>query len=196
MSGDRLGSSELSFAPSHSPSAGSYVFDVAQAAERGSAGSVTLVLQTMVVPLALADAASTLVLRGGTHVEWSPPFDDLACAYLPTLRRIGLCVEAELKRWGWYPVGGGEIACTIAGRLRRESREPPGDRLHALERGALRRIAGRAVAANLPAHIPQRMADRARASSDDLGVAVDIQAQRVTAACPGAGIFLVAEYAH
>ena len=54
MSGDRLGSGELSFAPGHSPSAGSYVFDVAQAAERGSAGSVTLILQTLVLPLALA----------------------------------------------------------------------------------------------------------------------------------------------
>ena len=120
ISGDRLGSTELSFAPSHSPSAGSYVFDVAQAAERGSAGSATLVLQTIVLPLALAEAASTVVVRGGTHVEWSPPFDDFAYAYFPALRMIGFCVDAELKRWGWYPVGGGEIVCTIAGRLHRD----------------------------------------------------------------------------
>ena len=196
ISGDRLRSSELSFAPSHSPSAGSYVFDVAQAAERGSAGSATLVLQTTVLPLALAEAASTVVVRGGTHVEWSPPFDDFAYAYLPALHMIGLYVDAELKRWGWYPVGGGEIACTIAGRLHRDDQGAAWPYpLHALERGALRRITGRSVAANLPAHIPQRMADRARASLDDLGVAVDIQAQRVTAACPGAGIFLLADYA-
>lgn len=196
ISGDRLGSSELSFAPSHSPSAGSYVFDVAQAAERGSAGSATLVLQTIVLPLALAEAASTVVVHGGTHVEWSPPFDDFAYAYLPALHMIGFCVDAELKRWGWYPVGGGEIVCTIAGRLHRDDQGAAWPYpLHALERGALRRITGRSVAANLPAHIPQRMADRARASLDDLGVAVDIQAQRVTAACPGAGIFLLADYA-
>ena len=54
-------------------------------------------------------------------------------------------------------------------------------------------ITGRTVAANLPAHIPQRMADRARASLGDLGVPVHIQPHRVTAASPGAGIFLVAE---
>jgi RNA 3'-terminal phosphate cyclase (ATP) len=38
------------------------------------------------------------------------------------------------------------------------------------------------------------MADRARASLADLGVPVDVQPQRVTAACPGAGIFLLASY--
>lgn len=65
LSGDRLQSSELSFAPSHRPQAGSYVFDVAQAAERGSAGSTTLVLQTLLVPLALAEAASQVLVRGG-----------------------------------------------------------------------------------------------------------------------------------
>jgi RNA 3'-terminal phosphate cyclase (ATP) len=195
LSGDRLGSRELRFAPSHSPSAGAYEFDVAQAAERGSAGSATLILQTLVVPLALAEAASQVLVRGGTHVEWSPPFDDFANAYLSALRRIGFCVDAELKRWGWYPVGGGEILCTIAGHSPRNRSVDAWPRpIHALERSALQRISGRSVAANLPAHIPQRMADRARASLEDLGVAVDIQPQRVTAACPGAGIFLLADY--
>jgi len=195
LSGDRLGSSELSFAPSLLPSAGSYVFDVAQAAERGSAGSATLVLQTLIVPLALAEAASKVVVRGGTHVEWSPPFDHFANAYLPALGKVGFRVDAELKRWGWYPVGGGEIVCTIAGRSPRDDQEGAWPRpVQACKRGALQRISGRSVAANLPAHIPQRMADRARASLEDLGVAVDIQPQRVTAACPGAGIFLLADY--
>ena len=63
-----------------------------------------------------------------------------------------------------------------------------------VDRGPLRQVAGTAVAANLPAHIPQRMVDRARASLGDLGVPVNILPQRVTAAGPGAGIFLVAEY--
>jgi RNA 3'-terminal phosphate cyclase (ATP) len=64
----------------------------------------------------------------------------------------------------------------------------------AIIRGALRRITGRAVAANLPAHIPQRMADRARGQLAELGVSIAIEPQRVTAACAGAGIFLSAEY--
>jgi RNA 3'-terminal phosphate cyclase (ATP) len=191
VSGDQIGSTELSFAPAHLPSPGAYLFDVAESAGQGSAGSVTLLLQTLLVPLALADGASTLVLRGGTHVQWSPPFDDLVNAYFPALRRMGFHVDAELKRWGWYPVGGGEVVCDIGPAGRGAACPTP---IEALARGPLRRIAGRAVAANLPAHIAQRMADRAQASLADLGVPVAIRPERVTAACPGAGIFLVAEY--
>ena len=106
------------------------------------------------------------------------------------MRRIGLRIDAELRRWGWYPAGSGEISCKI-GADRAASRFKP---INVDERGPLRQVAGTAVAANLPAHIPQRMADRARASLGDLGVSINIVPRRVTAACPGAGIFLVAEY--
>lgn len=148
----------MSFSPTHLSKSGSYIFDVAETAERGSAGSVSLILQTLLVPLALTDRASALVLRGGTHVEWSPSYDDLVNAYFPTLRRMGLRINAELTRWGWYPVGNGEIWCEI-GIDRGPAQLSP---IQMTERGSLRKIAGTAVAANLPAHIPQRMADRAR----------------------------------
>jgi RNA 3'-terminal phosphate cyclase (ATP) len=193
VSGDRLGSTELSFAPSYPPQPGSYVIDIAETAERGSAGSVILILQTLLVPLALADSASVLVLRGGTHVEWSPPFDHLVNSYFPMLRRMGFRIDAELKRWGWYPIGRGEIVCTIAAGLTEDRAACPRP-IELLARGSMLRITGRAVTANLPAHIPQRMADRARSCLGNLDVPVHIEPQRVTAACPGAGIFLVAEY--
>jgi RNA 3'-terminal phosphate cyclase (ATP) len=192
---DVLGSTELLFRPAHRPKAGEYAFDVADAAAHGSAGSVTLILQTLMVPLAAAPGESRIVVRGGTHVEWSPPFDHLACAYVPTLCRLGLVVEVDLKRWGWYPVGGGEVACEIAGRPHGfDGHTGWAKPLSALSAGALTGIKGRAVAANLPAHIPQRMADRARSLLLDLNAPVEIEPLRVTAACPGAGIFLVAEY--
>jgi RNA 3'-terminal phosphate cyclase (ATP) len=192
VGGDQLGSAELTFAPSRPPGAGSYLFDVAEIAERGSAGSVTLLLQTLLVPLAFADGVSTVVLRGGTHVEWSPPFDHVVDSYLPMLRRMGLHVDADLTRWGWYPVGQGEIVCRIGATAPAEGAHIKNVEL--LAREPLRRVTGRAIAASLPAHIAQRMADRARTSLGDLGVPVRIEPQRVTAACPGAGIFLVAEY--
>ena len=195
VSGDRLGSTEVTFAPSHSSKSGSYVLDVAETAGRGSAGSTTLILQTLAIPLLLAAGSSTLALRGGTHVEWSPSFDDLATSYFPLLRRIGYRIDAELMRWGWYPVGGGEVVCKIAGA------EAAGNRwqltpIEAITPGTLQRIVGRAVAANLPAHIPQRMAERARTSLAEFGMPVNIEPQLVTAACPGAGIFFLAAYAN
>jgi len=194
VSGDQLGSTEITFTPRHSSKAGSYVFDVAETAGRGSAGSVTLILQTLAIPLLLAAGPSTLVLRGGTHVEWSPPFDDLATSYFPLLRRIGYRVDAELTRWGWYPVGGGEVVCRIIGAetVGNGWRPTP---IEALTPSPLQRIVGRAVAANLPAHIPHRMTERARTSLEELGVPVNIEPQLVSAPCPGAGLFFLAAYA-
>lgn len=193
VSGDRLGSTELAFAPAHLPKHGRFSFDVAETAERGSAGSVTLILQTLLVPLAFADGPSTLLLRGGTHVDWAPPFDHLANSYFPLLRRMGFRVDAELNRWGWYPIGGGEVTCRIAaGAVDRGDFLPTAIQL--LRRGVLQKITGRAGAANLPAHIPQRMMERVQTTLGDLGVPVEIEAQCVSAACPGAGIFLAAQY--
>jgi RNA 3'-terminal phosphate cyclase (ATP) len=195
VSGDYLGSTELFFVPSSTAKPGSYVYDVAETAGRGSAGSVNLILQTLLMPLALTPGTSQLVLRGGTHVEWSPPFDFLVDAYFPVLHRMGFRVDARLTRWGWYPVGGGEIVCKIEGGPSVSDRKVNWPRpLDASERGRLRRIGGRAVAANLPEHIPERMAERACAALSDVGAPVDIRPESVTAACPGAGIFLVADY--
>lgn len=195
LEGDQLGSSELLFAPAHPPQGGSYRFDVAEIAGHGSAGSTILILQTVLVPLAFAEKDSTVVVLGGTHQDWAPAYDDFVDGYLPVLRRMGLRAEAELARWGWYPAGGGEVICKMRGGPDRDwPRASWPSPIEALERGALVRITGRAVAANLPAHIPQRMCDRARAALIDLGVPVQIEALRVRATCPGAGIFLLADY--
>lgn len=189
LSGDALASGELDFAPAAPVAAGDYVFDVALAREGGSAGAVSLVLQTVLLPLALAMGPSRVTVRGGTHLPQSPPVDYLAEVWLPMLTRLGIGASLALEAWGWFPVGKGEIVAAIDG----------GARLAALdlrERGALRRIHGRAVAANLPAHIAQRMSDRARSLLEPLGARVEIRAERVRAPCPGAGIFLTAAYEH
>jgi RNA 3'-terminal phosphate cyclase (ATP) len=189
IAGDELGSGWLEFRPGGPPQAGDYVFDVAQARQGGSAGSVGLVLQTVLLPLALAPGGvSRLTLRGGTHVAWSPSFTYLNEVYLPALARLGLRATAELKRWGFYPAGGGELVVQIEGKA---SGIRP---LSLTERGPLRRVWGTAVVANLPAHIPQRMANRAQNLLAAEGLKADVQARRVRANGPGAGIFLLAEY--
>ena len=188
VSGDELGSQSLTFAPGGSPQAGDYVFDVAEAREGGSAGATTLVLHTVLLPLALSGGDSTVVIRGGTHVAWSPPFDYARDVWLPALSRMGVSATLELSRWGWYPVGQGEIRIVIKGL--RGNLSP----LTLVKRGTLRRVWGRAVAANLPSHIPQRMATRAYSLLKGAGVDVRIEPLRVRAACAGAGIFLTAEY--
>ena len=193
LSGDTLGSTCLDFAPQAPVTAGDYIFDVSLVREGGSAGAVMLVLQTVLLPLAFAGSDSEVELHGGTHMAWSPPFDYVRDVWLPMLSRLGVEASVELANWGWYPVGKGEVRARIRGLGGHPAMLRP---LELEKRGSLRRIFGRAVAANLPAHIPQRMADRARTLLAVLGVDLFIEPLRVHAACPGAGLFLTAEYAN
>jgi RNA 3'-terminal phosphate cyclase (ATP) len=190
IEGAELGSQTLEFAPGKAVRAGEYALDVGEAREGGSAGAVMLVLQTVLLPLALAEGTSTVSLMGGTHVPMSPPFDYVREVWLPTLARMGLRAELSLVRSGWYPVGKGEIRLEVEGG-RRTLRA-----LEARNRGALQSVTGRALAANLPAHIPQRMAARALAVLAEDGVSAAIEPAVLQAACPGAGLFLTARYDH
>ncbi len=186
--GDAIGSSELDFSPQGPVQAGAYDFDVAAARKGGSAGSAPLVLQAMLVPLALCDGPSQVTLRGGTHVPWSPSFDFIRDVWLAALGRIGISAGIKLDSWGWYPAGGGQIGCAIAGGA---SEIRP---VSLLDRGKFHRVTGRAVAAHLPVHIAARMADRATDLLAQEGIAATIEAEAVESVSSGAGIFLTAHY--
>jgi RNA 3'-terminal phosphate cyclase (ATP) len=189
LEGDDLNSQTIAFVPGGPARPGRYTFDVAEAARGGSAGSVGLVLQTVLLPLALADGESLLTLRGGTHVAWAPSVSYLEHVFLPLMARMGVHAQIELDRWGFYPAGGGEMRVTIAGR------EGPLHSIQMAERGALQRVWGLAVAMNLPAHIPQRMANRASNVLAEAGLQAQMEPRRLRGAGPGAGIFVLAEYA-
>ncbi len=185
--GAELGSRRLAFRPGGPPAGGEYCFDVAEAARGGSAGSTTLIAQAVLWPLTFAGRSSRLTLRGGTHVPWSPPFHYLRDVVLAAASEMGLRAAATLKSWGWYPVGGGEVELVVhpAGRLAG---------LQLAEPGELLRVTGEAVVTNLPAHIPQRMADRARRLLEREGVVSDVKPLRKRGPSAGAGIFLTAHY--
>lgn len=140
--GAEIGSVELVFRP-EGIRPGDYRFAV------GTAGSATLVLQTVLPALMLADSPSRLTLEGGTHNPFAPPFDFLDRVFLPALARFGGRAEAALIRPGFYPAGGGRIEALIQPAARLTPVE-------LTERGA---DAGRRVTAHLaglPAHIAER----------------------------------------
>jgi len=189
VAGAKIGSTVVSFVPRSVPKAGSYAFDVSEAAGGGSAGAVTLILQALLLPLSFAREPSRLTLVGGTHVAWSPPFDFVSDVYLPTLQAMGIHAQCRLVAWGFYPVGGGRIGVEIE----------PAETLSPIVvpvRGEPERVRGRAVACNLPSHIAVRMANRACGLLAPLDVPCAVTTERARAKGPGAGIFLTVEYAH
>lgn len=142
VTGAELRSPSITFRPSRLR-AGEYSFSI------GSAGSCTLVLQTVLPPLLTAEGPSAIRIAGGTHNTAAPPFDFLQRAFVPQLERMGPKVRLDLVSYGFQPRGGGAIRAEIQ----------PVSRLGILnlhERGA--RITGFAEAyvAGLPLHVAQR----------------------------------------
>jgi len=140
--GDEMGSQQLTFAPKDIVP-GEYNFSI------GTAGSTTLVLQTVLPALMLASKPSFLTLEGGTHNTAAPPYDFLAKTFVPLINRIGADVQMELVTPGFYPAGGGVMKVAI---------QPPSD-LRPLDltiRGEARGRGARVLIANLPRNIAER----------------------------------------
>ena len=79
----------------------------------GSAGSCTLVLQTLLPALLHADGPSTVRISGGTHNAMAPPVHFLQRAYGRILEQMGAEVEITQQRYGFYPAGGGAVIATV-----------------------------------------------------------------------------------
>jgi RNA 3'-terminal phosphate cyclase (ATP) len=142
VQGATLGSTDLTFSPGPIR-AGDYRFSV------GTAGSGTLVFQTVLPALMLAAEPSRIVIEGGTHNTAAPPFDFLARTFLPLLERMGPRVTLQFERYGFYPAGGGRFCAAIH----------PVKALKGLllgERGEITSRRSIGVVANLPRHIAQR----------------------------------------
>ena len=106
VEGAELHSQRLYFAPQHVQS-GKYQFQI------GSAGSTTLVLQTLLPALLLQDQPSELIISGGTHNPLAPTADFIEHCFLPCLKKIGIDVDFKLEKAGFFPIGAGQIHITI-----------------------------------------------------------------------------------
>lgn len=142
VEGDQLKSDKVVFEP-RTLRGGDYTFDI------GSAGSATLLVQTILPPLLAADQPSRITVIGGTHNPWAPCFEFLDLCYLPLLRKLGLGVHAQLLRHGFHPAGGGRMLFEVE----------PADQWRSLqlhERGPLVESWCEGRVANLPLHIAER----------------------------------------
>ena len=146
VDGAELGSQWLHFAPGQ-VCPGEHAFAVS------TAGSCTLVLQTVLPALMLADAPSRLRLSGGTHNPMAPPYPFIERSFAPLLRRLGVGIDLTLHRHGFYPAGGGEVEVAVypaCAGLR------PFD---LLERGPLREAYAECLTPGIPRHVATRELD-------------------------------------
>ncbi len=173
VEGARLRNATLDFEP-RGVGAGTHSFDV------GSAGSATLVLETVLPALLLAKAPSRLTLFGGTHNPLAPPFDFLARVLVPALARMGARVRVDLVRHGFFPAGGGEIRAEIV--------PSPLAPLLLMERGRIVRRRAEALVSSLPLAIAER---ELRAVGWE-----DAEARPVESAGPGNALLLHVEAEH
>ena len=186
VEGARLSSNALMFTPGPARG-GDYRIDIAETT--GSAGSTSLVLQTILLPLLASEGASTVTLLGGTHVPWSPTFHYLKLVFLPLLERLNIHVDLNIEQWGWYPQGGGRIVARIE-----PCRELKGINLR--DRGRLEKVSGISAVANLPETIAARQKKQAQEVLGQIGIEPDIEIVHAPSVGKGTLLFLLAQFEH
>ena len=142
--GAALNSKVLDFEP-RSVQRGDFHFDI------GSAGSASLVIQTLLPPLFWADKPSTVTVTGGTHNPLAPPFNFLSETFLPAIAAGGFSANCKLVKHGFYPAGGGKITFHI-----RPGTKRPNEKINLCQSSREPKIFALVYTAGLPAHIAQR----------------------------------------
>jgi RNA 3'-terminal phosphate cyclase (ATP) len=207
VSGATVGSKQFTFEPGV-VQPGTYSFDV------GTAGSTTLVLQTIALPLALANGNSTVTIIGGTHNPMAPCYEYLESVWAPLLALVGVHIYLQIKRAGFYPAGGGTIEANIMGTGDATADRLPSTDYHSrstadadtppvltpsshlcpitiLERGEIDSIDGFSAVARLPLSIAERQAKRAELKLATAGLTHHpINCQSINAVSPGTVLFL------
>lgn len=179
VSGAEAGAQSLCFAPGKIKG-GDYRFAI------GTAGSCTLVLQTLLPALWFADGTSSVTVSGGTHNPAAPPADFLIRSWLPMVRSMGVDMDIELVRHGFYPAGGGEVRARVAPL---EALQP----LEVMERGSLASLRATAIVAGVPQEVAKRELDELGLRLGALETEIRTLPSREG---PGNALFAELQYAH
>lgn len=155
----------------------------------GTAGSITLLLQTLLLPALVAELK--LRITGGTDVAWSPSIAYMQHVLLPTLRRTGASYEAALIARGYYPKGNGAVS------FNSRKAKLPLKPLVLAEPGKPHHILLSSHSASLPREVSLNQASAARKELQALGAEIEekisSEPERNTIGC---GIDLIANFGH
>ncbi len=175
-----VGSKEIEFYPGNK-------FENEIGINIGTAGSVTLVLQSLMVASLAAKKSLSITINGGaTNTKWSPPIDYTQNVFLPLLEKMGFSAELKIKTRGFYPKGGAEITCKL---------DPP-NKLKNLEltaHGDVKCVKGISVCANLPVDAAERKKNSAEKILNDAGYETNIKTEISKPHSTGSALILWAE---
>lgn len=173
VEGLRLGSTEVIFRPGI-VRGGEYRIDI------GTAGSVTLIFQTILLPLLFAERESRVTVTGGTDVAWAPPVDYFKNVTLKALREMNAECQLQVLRRGYYPKGGGAVRLEVKPS---EMRGVIFERLDEIVKGV-------SHCQNLPEHVAVRQANSAREFLEERGIRAEIKIEVLNGLSTGSGIVL------
>lgn len=179
VDGLKLGSTTIIFSPKELEG-GSLNVNI------GTAGSIGLVLQALMIPAAFSESKTKITITGGTDVKWAPPIDYISNVTLPILKKMGYKGKISLLRRGYYPKGGGKVIAEIK----------PIKKLKPLKliESEIESIEGISYASNLPKHVADRQAKSAYNILKKTGLDVDIDVRHDNESLsPGSGIVLWAK---
>lgn len=174
--GLKIDSLELEFHPGKIKP-GKYNFDIT------TAGSITLVFQAIILASCKIKEQIQVKIVGGSDVKWSPSWDYFEYVFLGNLKKMGLKVNSEVIKRGYYPKGGGEAVITI---YPHENIQP----LNIDEKREYETVKGIINIANLPDHIPHRMKNTVVKNLMKNNLRTTIQTKEYTSISPGVGITL------
>lgn len=178
LENDRIGSTHVEFYPSKI-SGGNYFIDV------GTAGAITLVLQTLMIPSIHAEREINFEIGGGTDVKWAPTMHYFQHIFCDFLKRIGIDIDVEILKHGFFPKGGGKVKVKIVpNKLKR---------INFLERGKFEGFECWSVASeNLKkAKVGERQIDGIKKVFPDLE---NTHINYVNTSCPGSSVHIHANY--
>jgi len=154
-----------------------------------TAGSIGLLLQTLLPLLIFAKKSTTLEITGGTAGLGAPNIEYIKHVTLPLLTKFGLELpELEVVRQGFYPRGGGLVRIVVK----------PVRRLgyvNLLSQGTIKTIKGFSIAGSLPLTVAERQANAAKEFLLRSGVetVVDLKAESVETLSQGTSITIFEE---
>jgi len=156
----------------------------------GTAGSITLLLQSLLIPSIFADSKIRLKIIGGTDVIWSPEFDYFNNVIIPQIRKYA-DIETSLIKRGYYPKGGGKVDIKIKPKFNLENiKEAP--KINLTEQHSLIQIKGISHASLdlQKANVAERQAKAAKLILSKLNCPIQIRTEYCETLSTGSGITL------